>query len=115
MQNETLCKGRMRIKRKDEDGKKKGKGGLRFILVFFFQVVSRLPEMGSSPSWCCMPFGAGYQLLRHPRLVAPTQMTTFSISLQCLQAVAPVGEECCHCIFKGFHQAQAVFEASLHE
>ena len=121
MQNETLCKGRMRVKRKDEDGKKEGKGGLCFILVFFFQAVSRLPETGSSPLGCCTPFvlkhnlRAGYRLLRHPRLVAPTQMTAFSISLQCLQAVACVGEECCYCSFKGFHQAQAVFETSLHE
>jgi len=92
-----------------------------FVLAFFFQVVSRLPEMGSSPPGCCTPFvlkhnfGAGCQLLGHPQLVAPAQMTAFSISLQCLQAVARVGEECCHCSFKGFHQARAVFEASLHE
>lgn len=121
MQNETLSKGRMRIKQNDEDGKKEWKAGLCFIFIFFFQVVLRLPEMGSLLPGCCMPcmlkhnLGAGYQLLRHPRLVAPTQMTTFSISLQCLQAVAHVREECCHCSFKGFHQAQAVFEALLHE
>lgn len=34
---------------------------------------------------------------------------------QCLQAVARLGEEPCHCCSKGFHQAQAVFEASLQE
>lgn len=43
------------------------------------------------------------------------QMMAFSISLQHLQTVAHVGEECCHCSFKVFLQAQAVFEGSRHE
>lgn len=77
MQNEILYKGKMRIQQNDKDRKKKG---LCFILVFFFQVVLRLPEKGSSAP----------RPLRQPRLMALTETAAFSISLQCSQAAAHV-------------------------
>lgn len=76
-----------RVKWKDR-WKKEEKGGLCFIfLITFFQLVLRLPDVGSSPLGCSTSFvpkhdvGAACQLLKHPSLVAPTQMTVLSVSL----------------------------------
>lgn len=84
MQNKTWSKRReSKIERQMEEGRE-----MRSLLYFFFlfPIGSEASRCGFLTTWVPHPLpkhdvGAGCQLLKHPSLVAPAQMTVLSVSL----------------------------------
>lgn len=121
MQNKTWSKCReSKMERQMEEGRKRR--SLLYFSNYFFPIGIEASRRGFLTTWVlyvlCAKARCGSSLpASQTSQLGGTNTDDCSLCQppQYLRAVACVGEEPCHCSSKGFHQAQAVFEASLQE